>query len=194
MSKGRQSGEQHKRAEIAQNLIGEIRQFIAGAILYNQMIAERLALHSTDQQLMNFVELLDSTRSPETKQEAKRKAKQETQKEAQQGARPGDLARLSGLTTGGITVALDRLEKAGYVYRERNPRDRRSVIVRMNPEGRRKVLAQYEAVNEVMDRIFSAYSEKELETILNFFATTNAARVENNRIAQEKVNASNRQK
>jgi MarR family transcriptional regulator, organic hydroperoxide resistance regulator len=166
-----------KRVELVRSLVGEIRQFIAGAILYNQMLAEQLGIHSTDQQLMNFVELLDHT-PPEASQETRRRTKQ--------GARPGDLARLSGLTTGGVTVALDRLEKAGFVHRERNPDDRRSVIIRMNPEGRRKVLAQYQSVNEVMDKVFSAYGDKELKLICDFFSATNEARLKSNRMAKGK--------
>jgi MarR family transcriptional regulator, organic hydroperoxide resistance regulator len=146
-----------KRAELAKSLVGEIRQFIAGAILYNQMLTERLGIHTTDQQLMNFVELFGE-------------------------ARPADLARLSGLSTGGVTVALDRLEKAGFVHRERNPEDRRSVIIRMDPERQREVVALYQSTSETMGKIFSSYDEKELRLILDFFAKTNAARVASNRL------------
>jgi DNA-binding MarR family transcriptional regulator len=145
------------RAELAKSLAGEIRQFIAGAILYNQMLAERLGIHTTDQQLMNFVELFGE-------------------------ARPADLARLSGLSTGGVTVALDRLERAGFVHRERNPEDRRSVIVRMDPERQREVVALYQSASETMGKIFSSHDEKELRLILDFFAKTNAARVASNRL------------
>src|SRR5580658_1343216 len=41
----------------------------------------------------------------------------------------GRLVELSRLTTGAITGVVDRLERAGYVRRERHPTDRRSVIV-----------------------------------------------------------------
>src|SRR5579862_4498198 len=146
-----------KRAELAKSLVGEIRQFIAGAILYNQTLADRLGIHTTDQQLMNFVELLGE-------------------------ARPADLARLSGLSTGGVTVALDRLEKAGFVHRERNPEDRRSVMIRMDPERQREVVALYQSAGETMGKIFSSYDEKELRLILDFFAKTNAARVASHRL------------
>lgn len=166
MSKQKSRGGAQKRGELAKGLIGEMRQFIAGAILYNQMIAERLGIHTTDHQLMNFVELLDSS-------------------ESGQGARPGDLARLSGLSTGGVTVALDRLERAGFIRRERNPQDRRSVLIRMTPEARSKALALYKPVNEVMSAIFSGYSDEQLQIILDFFAKTNAARVASNRLAEE---------
>lgn len=38
---------------------------------------------------------------------------------------PADLARLTGLTTGAITAALDRLEGAGLIRRAPDPQDRR---------------------------------------------------------------------
>jgi len=142
-----------KRARLAESLIREMREFIAGAILNNQRVADRLGIHYTDQQVLNLVDLLSD-------------------------AKPGDLARLTGLTSGGITMSLDRLEKAGYVRRERNPDDRRSVIIRMVPDCRRKVLEQHQTANQIMGKIFAGYGEKELALILDFFARTNRARVE----------------
>src|SRR5580693_5223327 len=44
----------------------------------------------------------------------------------------GELARETGLTTASITGVLDRLEEAGFVRRERDPGDRRRVIVRLD--------------------------------------------------------------
>jgi DNA-binding transcriptional ArsR family regulator len=43
----------------------------------------------------------------------------------------GELARATGLTTASITGVADRLEEAGYVRRERDPRDRRRVVIRL---------------------------------------------------------------
>ena len=149
-----------KRERLAESLIREIREFIAGAILNNQRVADRLGINYTDQQVLNLVDLLSD-------------------------AKPGDLARLTGLTTGGITLSLDRLEKAGYVRRERNPEDRRSVIIRMVPERRRKILEQHQTASQAMARIFAGYPEKDLQLILDFFARTNRARVESYRSQSE---------
>src|ERR1700733_5432976 len=44
----------------------------------------------------------------------------------------GDLARMTGLTTGAITAAIDRLEKAGLARRERSETDRRKVFIRLS--------------------------------------------------------------
>jgi len=44
-------------------------------------------------------------------------------------ATPGWLAEMTGLSTGAVTGVVDRLERAGYVTRARDPHDRRRVIV-----------------------------------------------------------------
>ena len=44
----------------------------------------------------------------------------------------GELARATGLTTASITGVVDRLEEAGFVTRERDPHDRRRVVVQIN--------------------------------------------------------------
>jgi len=45
-------------------------------------------------------------------------------------ATPGSLAEALGLTSGSITVMLDRLESAGYVERAADPADRRRLLRR----------------------------------------------------------------
>jgi DNA-binding MarR family transcriptional regulator len=45
----------------------------------------------------------------------------------------GRLAELTGLTTGGVTGLVDRLEQGGFVRREVDPEDRRKVIVSADP-------------------------------------------------------------
>ena len=52
---------------------------------------------------------------------------------------PGALASSMMLSSGGTTARLDRLERAGLVQRAADPHDRRGVLVRLTPEGRRTV-------------------------------------------------------
>ena len=49
-------------------------------------------------------------------------------------ATAGQLAELTGLTTGAITNVINRLEKAGFVRRAKDPNDRRIVYVEPVPE------------------------------------------------------------
>jgi DNA-binding MarR family transcriptional regulator len=46
----------------------------------------------------------------------------------------GDLAKAVGISPGSATVMIDRLVAVGHVTRERNPDDRRGVLVYPNPD------------------------------------------------------------
>lgn len=49
----------------------------------------------------------------------------------------GELVRVFGLKQSTLTSMLDRLETAGFLRRAVNPDDRRSLLVRLRPAGRR---------------------------------------------------------
>jgi MarR family transcriptional regulator, organic hydroperoxide resistance regulator len=140
------------RAQLRENVIRGLRQFIAGSILYNQQVADRVGLRLSDMQCINVLDLM----GPST---------------------PSELARSTGLTTGGVTVMLDRLEKAGYVKRQPNPRDRRSVLVHLNPAKLKKVDAFYGAINERMAGLLDDTPDSELRSVVNLFSKMNEFRV-----------------
>jgi len=140
-----------QRDALHASLIRHIRQFIAGAILFNQKVAEETGLSLTDMQCMNVLDLL----GPST---------------------PGKLAECTGLTTGGVTVMLDRLEKAGFVKRAPNPADRRSVLVSVNPRQLKKINAHYERIELQTVAVFSGLPEDELRAADGFLARLNAIR------------------
>lgn len=48
---------------------------------------------------------------------------------------PGKLSALMEVTSGTMTALLDRVEKAGFLRRERNPEDRRGLLIRLTPAG-----------------------------------------------------------
>jgi DNA-binding MarR family transcriptional regulator len=140
-----------KLAALTADLTRAVRLFIAGSSLYSQRVAEKLGLHPTDLQFLNVLELL----GPLT---------------------PKVLGQFSGLSSGGVTVVLDRLEREGYVRRQPNPNDGRSVVVEFSPAKRRKVKAHYDAVEQEFAKLLASSSIEELETALAFFARMNAAR------------------
>jgi DNA-binding MarR family transcriptional regulator len=78
---------------------------------------------------------------------------------------PSALARLVMLTAAGMTNRVDRLVAAGLVEREPDPDDRRSVVVRLTPEGRTLVDAAVtdHVANEA--RLLEPLSERERETL-----------------------------
>ena len=81
----------------------------------------------------------------------------------------GDLARVTGLTTASITGVLDRLEEAGFVRRERDPHDRRRVIVRLDAaRGMRDVAPVFIPVIAAWRNVAARYTDDELRLILGF--------------------------
>jgi MarR family transcriptional regulator, organic hydroperoxide resistance regulator len=138
-------------AQLRETVIRCLREFIAGSIIYNQQVADRVGLRLTDMQCINVLELM----GPST---------------------PGELARSTGLTTGGVTVMLDRLEKGGYVKRAPNPRDRRSVLVRLNPAKLKRIQAFYREVNQQMAALLDETPEPELRSMVDMFSKMNAFR------------------
>ena len=78
------------------------------------------------------------------------------------------LARAVGLTSGGLSIALDRLERLDYVRRSQHPDDRRSVLIEAT-----EVLAPLEAevfgpVTQRIRKLLGTYSRDELETIKHY--------------------------
>jgi DNA-binding MarR family transcriptional regulator len=80
----------------------------------------------------------------------------------------GRLAELTGLTTGAITGVIDRLEKAGYVRRERDDSDRRKVFIAVVPETTARIGRLYVPMQQSMQKLWSRYSEEELQLLLRF--------------------------
>lgn len=80
----------------------------------------------------------------------------------------GELATKSGLTTGAITTALDRLEKANYVQRERDTKDRRKVFVELTPLARNIGGQIYGPIGSATLAHLKGFSEDQLQTIEKF--------------------------
>jgi DNA-binding MarR family transcriptional regulator len=81
---------------------------------------------------------------------------------------PSALARGAGLHPATMTGILDRLERAGWVVRERDPDDRRAVLVRALRERAGQILTLYAGMNSALDQICAGYSEAELEVLADF--------------------------
>jgi DNA-binding MarR family transcriptional regulator len=93
----------------------------------------------------------------------------------------GTIGEHTGLTTGAVTGLMDRLEKAGYVRRERDPRDRRKVVVQLLPNERMDALlaAAFGPFGDDMAKIAARYSQAELRVIADWIAVTTEALVAN---------------
>jgi DNA-binding MarR family transcriptional regulator len=84
----------------------------------------------------------------------------------------GQLAIRLSLTTGAVTSVIDRLEKVKLVKRVADPKDRRKVIVTVNPEKLEAMASIYESVGKSFQEQLDTYSIKELEFLVNFYKYT----------------------
>jgi DNA-binding transcriptional ArsR family regulator len=112
--------------------------------LLGQVSAERIGINVTDLNCLNIVALT----GPMT---------------------AGELARATGLTTASITGVLDRLEEGGFVRRERDPKDRRRVIVTLNPgPGLREIGPTFGPLVRAWRDAAAGYSDEDLRMLLDF--------------------------
>ena len=83
----------------------------------------------------------------------------------------GELARATGLTTASITGVIDRLEEAGFVSRERDPHDRRRVVVTITLDrAMRDVASVFLPLLRDWREMAARYSDDELRLIVDFYA------------------------
>ncbi|CAA9581392.1 MAG: Transcriptional regulator, MarR family, partial [uncultured Thermomicrobiales bacterium] len=93
-----------KREELLRGLEEESRKSTLDGVYFFQAVAERSGMNLTD---LQCVAILSST-GPIT---------------------AGQLAETMRLTTGAVTGVVNRLERAGYVRREKDPTDGRRVVI-----------------------------------------------------------------
>jgi len=120
-----------------------MRRSSAQGAMFAKTVADRAGISASDMDCMDFLNL-----------------------EGRMTA--GRLAELTGLTTGAITGVIDRLEKAGYVRRERDESDRRKVFIAVVPEAAARIGRLFVPMQQSMQKVWSRYSEEELHLLLRF--------------------------
>lgn len=83
---------------------------------------------------------------------------------------PSALARRAGLHAATLTGILDRLERGGWVTRDRDPADRRAVVIRPLRTRNAELTSLYREMNTAMDEICADYGVDELEILRDFLA------------------------
>lgn len=131
------------RAALLQELETAMRKSSAQGTLFAQAVAEHAGISSSDMDCMDFLNM-----------------------EGRMTA--GRLAELTGLTTGAITGVVDRMEKAGFVRRERDDSDRRKVFITPVPERLAEIGRFYELLQHAMQKQSGAYSDAELKLLLRY--------------------------
>ena len=85
---------------------------------------------------------------------------------------PTALATSAGVHPATMTGILDRLEKGGWVVRERDSADRRAVLVRAVRDRYAQLLRLYSGLSHSMNKLLAGYSDTELELIADFMHRT----------------------
>jgi DNA-binding MarR family transcriptional regulator len=132
------------RKETIHDIVDKFREMSIDAVMFHQALANELGLYITDHKCLDIIHRF--------------------------GAMPaGRLGEMTGLTTGAITGMIDRLEKAGYVRRTNDPKDRRKTIVEpvRNKKLERKIEMIFTPLHERMHIFLSSYSESELSFLLD---------------------------
>lgn len=94
-----------------------------------------------------------------------------------------DIAAELGITTGGTSKLVDRIEASGYCRRQPNPDDRRSSILTLTPEGERLLTVAGQVFDEELEHLLgSAVPER---TLRQFAATLARLRSAGKRIGME---------
>lgn len=88
---------------------------------------------------------------------------------------PSALARRAGLHPATTTGILDRLERGRWVARERDPSDRRAVVIRALSERNADLMRLYSGMSSAMNKICAGYDDTELELIADFLRRTASA-------------------
>ena len=72
------------------------------------------------------------------------------------------------VTTGAITGVIDRLERVGLARRERDPDDRRKILVRVLPAVGERVAPLFAPMERTAMGVLSSYRDEELALLLAF--------------------------
>ncbi|MFI5736392.1 MarR family winged helix-turn-helix transcriptional regulator [Kribbella sp. NPDC051587] len=120
-----------------------LRDLRVQLVLLNNQVAARLALKDVELDLLDVL--------------------------AKEGAlTPSALARLSGIHPATLTGILDRLERGGWIIRDRDQRDRRSITIRIVKERTAEVYRLYRGMNGAIDTICADYTDEQLELVAGF--------------------------
>lgn len=121
----------------------EFRRLRVQMGFFEQAVAERLGMNRTD---LHVITLLHDTGS----------------------LTAGEIALATNLTTGAVTAVIDRLEKSGWARRERDPADRRRVVVKLAAERRRQITQVFLPMLRRSAEVYAELSPTDRDVLLAF--------------------------
>lgn len=140
-SGSRPGANEHDRllAELPALIRGEIR----AASMFSTAVAKKTGIHPTDIRCLDFL----NEHGPAT---------------------AGELAAATGLTTGAMTAAIDRMERAGLVRRTADAKDQRKVVVDILKENFNRLRPTRGLFAAEIPDLLSGYKKSELRTIADW--------------------------
>ncbi|GGP97047.1 MarR family winged helix-turn-helix transcriptional regulator [Streptomyces roseolilacinus] len=136
------------REELVSAVTTAARRHHAAYTLFNQAMAEHLGLHPTDLQCVSLLALEPGPRTT------------------------GEIAELTGLTSGSATRLVDRLQKAGLAERRPDPHDRRKTLVALTAGRTPEVEAAWDAPGRAFERALDDFTDDELTVIERYLRRT----------------------
>jgi DNA-binding MarR family transcriptional regulator len=131
------------RADLLKQLDETLRKVSAQSVLLSDTVAKIVGLNSTDLECLDLLEIAGPTTA-------------------------GRLAEHVGLTTGAMTAVIDRLERAGFARRHRDPEDRRCVRVEALSRNFRNVAGLYRRLAESTARLHEEYDDRQLALVVEY--------------------------
>lgn len=133
------------RTELLDTLDRVLRRVSAQSVLISDTVASHVGLNSTDLECLDLLFLAGPTTA-------------------------GQLAAHAGLTTGAMTAVIDRLERARFVRRAHDLRDRRRVLVEVLPRTLERIQPLYDPLAAAMVRLHRTYSVRDLAVIVGYLS------------------------
>jgi DNA-binding MarR family transcriptional regulator len=128
---------------IEEKVMMAARENNISSVLFRNAIRRKLGLNITDSECLSFLSIKGALT-------------------------PKEIGRYTGLTTGSTTAMLDRLEKAQFIRRKANPRDRRSSLIEINEKWTETSGPLVAGVQKAQAELIASYSDEELAIIVNF--------------------------
>jgi len=141
------SKERRRAANDVQNALREVNGHLT---VLNQQISSRVALRDVDRGCLDLIARFGPIG-------------------------PSALAKRAGLHPATMTGVLDRLERDGWIVRERDQTDRRAVVVRVLPARGGELFRLYGGMRGELDDICADYDLTQLELIAGFLNRVAAA-------------------
>ena len=132
-----------RKKDLEKQVMIAVREQGISSVLFRNAIGRKLGLNITDSECLSLLSIKGIST-------------------------PTELSRYTGLTSGSTTAMLDRLEKAEYIRRKPNPKDRRGVLIEISKKWAETAGPLVAGVQKAHKELIASYADKDLETIADF--------------------------